>query len=158
MPEGQEFVAMLESEHDKLETIVSRLEATDDLELVDYFCQLREELLGHESAEALVVYPVFRRNVPGGNNAADACLAEQSELEQSLARLERYQDDPVVLRACLLQLGRMLRDHACHEELEIFPTLVSRTKPKELQELARRYQAALGSRSKTLASAVLAGL
>jgi hemerythrin superfamily protein len=141
----EDVVALLKADYRRVEEMFSTLDALDDSKLVDYFCHVREELVRHETAEELVVYPAFRRNVPGGDFVADACIAEQSEAEETLARFERHGDEPVVLRAGLLQLRRDVRAHAQHEEEEVFPALEAHIKVRDLQELAKRYAKALES-------------
>jgi hemerythrin superfamily protein len=143
--ETQDVVTLVRADHNKVETMFSRLDVTDDDSLVEYFCQLREELVRHEVAEELVVYPSFRRNVPGGDAVADACIAEQSEAERALARLDKLEHEPVALRAGILQLKRDVLGHAQHEEREILPSLEAHTKAKDLQELGMRYRKALAS-------------
>ena len=146
MPTGAEdVVAAVKEDHRRVETMFSSLDTVEDSELVGYFCELREELVRHEVAEELVVYPALRRNVPGGDTIADACIREQSEAESSLSRLEKHEDEPVVLRAGLLQLRRDVLAHAEHEEREVLPSLETHTKAKDLQILGDRYRKALES-------------
>ena len=142
---SEDVVSAVKDDHRKVKTMLSSLDTTDDVTLVDYFCQLREELVRHEVAEELVVYPALRRNVPGGDAIADVCIQEQSEAEHSLARLEKLEDEPVALRAGILQLRRDVLSHADHEELEVLPSLATHTKPKDLQDLGQRYRKALDS-------------
>ena len=99
----------------------------------------------HEVAEELIVYPAFRRNVPGGDAIADRRISEQSEAEAALARLEKHENEPVVLRAGLLQLRRDVLEHAENEEREVLPALETHTKAKDLQDLGQRYRKALDS-------------
>jgi iron-sulfur cluster repair protein YtfE (RIC family) len=143
--ETEDLVSLLKADHKKLEETFAALDSLEDSQLRDYFCQVRQELGGHETAEQLVVYPAFRRHVPGPGTVADACVAEQSEAEAALARLERYGDEPVVVRAGLLQLRREVLAHVQHEERDILPALEAHMKPKALHELARRYAKALDS-------------
>ncbi len=146
VPVGTEdVISLLKADHDKVEKLLSRLESTEDSGLVAYFCEVREELVRHEVAEELVVYPAFRRNVPGGDAVAEACIAEQSEAEKALARLEKHENEPLVLRAGLLQLKRDVLGHAEHEEREILPALGAHTKAKDLEALGQRYQKALAA-------------
>ena len=101
-------------------------------ELVEYFRQLREELLRRETAEEQVVYPAFRRSVPDGHEVGDACLAEQSEAEQWLARLEKYETSPWRSVRVSCSGAAPSVNMRADEEDEIFPALESRIKPKQL--------------------------
>jgi hemerythrin superfamily protein len=146
VPVGTEdVVSSVRADHDKVEHLLSSLDSTADSGLAEYFCQLREELVRHEVAEELIVYPAFRRNVPGGDAIADRRISEQSEAEAALARLEKHENEPVVLRAGLLQLRRDVLEHAENEEREVLPALETHTKAKDLQDLGQRYRKALDS-------------
>ena len=146
VPVGTEdVVRSVRADHDKVEHLLSSLDSTADAGLAEYFCQLREELVRHEVAEELIVYPAFRRNVPGGDAIADRRISEQSEAEAALARLEKHENEPVVLRAGLLQLRRDVLEHAENEEREVLPALETHTKAKDLQDLGQRYRKALDS-------------
>ena len=146
VPVGTEdVVSSVRADHDKVEHLLSSLDSTADTGLAEYFCQLREELVRHEVAEELIVYPAFRRNVPGGDAIADRRISEQSEAEAALARLEKHENEPVVLRAGLLQLRRDVLEHAENEEREVLPALETHTKAKDLQDLGQRYRKALDS-------------
>ena len=143
--ETQDVVALLKADHKKVETMLSSLDAIDDSTLVEYLCHLREELVRHEVAEEMVVYPVFRRNVPDGDAIVDACIAEQAQAEELLARLDKHENDKAALRTGLLQLKKSVLAHAEHEEREVFPPLEAHTKRTDLQELGQRYRKALAS-------------
>ncbi|MGA2531033.1 MAG: hemerythrin domain-containing protein [Acidimicrobiales bacterium] len=141
----QNVVALVKADHRRLERTLSDLDAVDDSGLVEFFCQLREELVRLAVAEELVVYPALRRNVPGADVVADACITEQAETEEALGRLEKLEDEPVALRACLLQLRRDVIVNARHEELDLLPWLEAHSKTKDLQDLGQRYAKALAA-------------
>jgi hemerythrin superfamily protein len=139
-----DVVALLKADHEEVRGVLSGLDGIADPALVEYFCEIREQLVRHEVAEEVVVYPAFRRLVPGGDSIADTLLAEQADAEQSLARLEK-ESEPAALRAGLRSLRDDVLAHAEHEEGSIFPTLEAHGAPGELRELAIRYQRALDS-------------
>lgn len=145
MTEDQSVVELLLRDHKKVEAMIGQLEEMPESRLGDFFCQLREELVRHEVAEELIVYPAFRENVPGGDAIADACIAEQSEAEEMLARLDK--DDPTTpaFRAQLAELGRAVLAHAEHEQVDVFPALERDTDRSQLEQLGQRYEKALAS-------------
>ncbi|MCU1495875.1 MAG: hemerythrin protein [Acidimicrobiaceae bacterium] len=146
MPAGTEdLVALLKADHKTVEALLAAVDSTAESAIVEYFCKVREELVRHEVAEELVVYPAFRRNVPGADAVADARIAEQSEAEEALARLDKQEDDPAALRSGLVKLRGNVLAHAIREEQEVFPLLESHTGTEELQELGRRYEKALAA-------------
>lgn len=89
MAADQIVVELLKSDHQRVEELLSRLDATPLSDLENYYCGLREELVRHEVAEELIVYPAFRELVPGGDLIAESCIKEQSEAEEALAALEK---------------------------------------------------------------------
>ena len=143
MAQGQNIVELLLRDHRKIESLLGMLDGESDEELGDYFCNLREELIRHEMAEELVVYPAFRKNVGGGNAIADACIAEQSEAEETLAALEKEDTTSISFRTQLGALRQSVLAHAKHEEADVFPALQRDTGASELAELGDRYDKAL---------------
>jgi hypothetical protein len=53
------------------------------------FDQLRELLAVHEAGEELILRAITRHHVPGGNQVADARMAEEHEAKETLAALEK---------------------------------------------------------------------
>ena len=96
-------------------------------------------------AEELVVYPVLRREIPGGNVLLEASMTDHFEVEEALVRLEKLQGEPVALRACLLQLRRDLSVHIQHKELGVLASLEAHLRARDLQDLATRYAKALNT-------------
>lgn len=137
------IVDLLAAHHKRIEAILSQLDATPPSDLQDYFCQLREELVRHEVAEEVVVYPVLRERADNGNEVADACIAEQSEAERALAAMESVQQDPDALRPRLEHLRSAVLAHAKHEERDVFALLTASVDENELVEMGRRYERAL---------------
>lgn len=136
-------IQLLKRDHENAEALLEALDGTPQDELGDYFCNLREELVRHEVAEELIVYPAFRRNVPGGDAIADACIAEQSKAEETLASLDKQDATSSSFRTQLTELRQSVLAHARHEERAVFPALEANTGTAELEELGERYEKAL---------------
>lgn len=143
MASEKNIVELLLRDHRKVETMLTKLDTTPDNKLGDYFCGLREELVRHEVAEELIVYPAFRKNVQGGDEIADACIAEQSKAEEKLAQLEKEDTTTVSFRTQLGDLRQAVLMHANHEEREVFPALQQNTSVTDLDQLGERYEKAL---------------
>jgi hemerythrin superfamily protein len=111
----------------------------------DYFCNLREELVRHEVAEELIVYPAFREHVEGAASIADACIAEQSRAEEKLAAMADQDATSPMFRTRLAELRQAVLAHAQHEERDVFPALQRAIDPAELGTLGDRYDKALES-------------
>ena len=143
MAQGKSVIELLLRDHQKAERLLEELDSKSDAELPDYFCNLREELVRHEVAEELIVYPALREHVDGGDQIADACIAEQSEAEESLAALEKEDQAAPSFRSQLVELRQAVLGHAKHEESDVFPALQSQLDAQKLGELGDRYDKAL---------------
>ena len=143
-PQQTNVIHLLIRDHEKAKTLLDKLDGTPDAQLCDYFDNLREELVRHEVAEELIVYPAFRKNVAGGDSIADACIAEQAKAEETLAALEKEDSHSRSFRTQLAELRQSVLAHAKHEEHEVFPALEANTRITELEELGDRYDRAQG--------------
>lgn len=145
MNSGQSVVELLLRDHQKAERLLGELDSTSDSGLEEYFCRLREELVRHEVAEELIVYPAFRRNVDAGDEIANACIAEQRQAAAALADLEKADIARPSFRMRLEELRGAVLAHAKHEETAVFPVLARATASSELAELGERYEKALAA-------------
>jgi hemerythrin superfamily protein len=145
MAVGTSVVELLLRDHKKAERLLEELDSKTDEQLGDYFCELREELVRHEVAEELIVYPAFRKNIEGADAIADACIAEQSEAEETLAALEKEDASSSSFRSQLVELRQAVIAHAKHEEAEVFPALERDVDRAELGQLGDRYEKALAA-------------
>jgi hemerythrin superfamily protein len=105
------------------------------------FSALVEELVRHEVAEELVVYPELRK-LPGGEALANARIAEQSGAEERLARMEKLDKAYPEFMSEFAQLRAEVLAHAGSEESAVFPLLNAQLAGVRLVELGREYQKA----------------
>lgn len=145
MAEGTSVVELLLRDHKKATRLLERIESTPPQSLAEYFCNLREELVRHEVAEELIVYPAFRKHVERGDAIADSCIHEQAEAEKALAALEKEDLAGDSFRDQLTELRQSVLAHAGHEEADVFPGLERALDPVELGELGDRYEKALAA-------------
>ena len=138
-------IDLLLRDHRKAENLLGQLDSKSDSELEDFFCHLREELVRHEVAEELIVYPAFREDVAGSDEIANACIEEQSEAEEKLASLEKQDAASPSFRTQLAELREDVIAHAKHEEADVFPALQRAVSESELEELGARYEKALAA-------------
>jgi hemerythrin superfamily protein len=143
--QGTSVIELLLRDHRKAEHLLEQLDLTTSNDLAEYFCNLREELVRHEVAEELIVYPAFRKIVQGSDPIADSCIAEQAKAEESLASLEKEDPTSSSFRSGLEELRRAVIAHALHEEADVFPSLQRDTDSAELANLGDRYEKALDS-------------
>jgi hypothetical protein len=145
LPVNLSLIESLKTDHRTLERMLGDIESTPDEELQDFFCEIRHELVRHEVAEEVVLYPALRRLGPKASEIADACVAEQATAEEELASMEKMQEDPLLLRPLLLRLRAAVIEHAVHEETEALPPLAKELSDDELAELGARYQTSLAA-------------
>jgi hemerythrin superfamily protein len=99
-------------------------------------------LVGHETAEELVVYPALRAAAAGGAGIANDRLEEQHRAERLLADLERTRLDDRSFEASFRSLEQYVLDHAEREEQSVFPVLAAHLGDAERRRLAAHYQRA----------------
>ena len=137
------IVSLVLRDHAKAAALLKGIEEQPLAQLADYFCNLRQELVRHEVAEELVVYPALRKHVRGGDQVAAACIEEQSRAEATMAALEDAPTDTETFRAALIALRAEVLAHAEHEERDVLPELASVISHDELRQLGGRYERAL---------------
>lgn len=130
-------------DHERVKSLFAGVDVQGIDQLEEYFCNLREELVRHEVAEELVVYPAFTKHVEGADAVTKACLAEQSTAEETLAELEHETPDTEAFRARLRVLRAAVLEHAAHEERDVLPALANAIGEAELVQLGERYERAL---------------
>jgi iron-sulfur cluster repair protein YtfE (RIC family) len=98
-----------------------------------------DQLVRHEVAEAVVVYPALRQE-PGGAAIAEARRREESEAEQVLARLEKLDPLTEEFRGAIRDLESAVQDHAQKEEAEVFPLLAANEERGYLALLGQKFR------------------
>jgi iron-sulfur cluster repair protein YtfE (RIC family) len=85
------------------------------------FDQLRELLAVHETAEELVLRPVTRKEVPGGEDIADARIGEENMSKDILADLEKLDPTTEEFATVFASFAADVAKHAHNEETYEFP-------------------------------------
>ncbi|HEY3941831.1 MAG TPA: hemerythrin domain-containing protein [Acidimicrobiales bacterium] len=140
-----DIVQLLDRDHREAEALLSRFELTERSERGDYFWQVVHELVGHEVAEEIAVYPALRRHAPGGEAIADARIAEQAQAEQLLAEMEKLDSASTDFATSFIRLRSEVLEHAKAEEATVFPALTSSESPDARAEQGERYLRAKAS-------------
>jgi len=133
-----DIVSLLTADHRAVEQLFET-SGTAITRESEEFALLTEELVRHEVAEEVVVYPAIT-STADGQRIADACLDEQATAEQLLADMEK-QEDPVAFGASLDQLRAAVLAHAAHEERDVFP-LLAEADASQQAALSARYESA----------------
>ncbi|MGH9044404.1 MAG: hemerythrin domain-containing protein, partial [Acidimicrobiales bacterium] len=85
---SKDIVQALTEDHQKAKALLERFESVAPNGRAEYFTEVVHDLVTHEVAEELVVYPAIRSDAPNGNAEADVRIAEQSEAEELLSSME----------------------------------------------------------------------
>jgi hemerythrin superfamily protein len=133
-----DLVRLLEEDHRLVETRLSEFDTAGPATRGELFWKLTNDLVRHEVAEEVVLYPALRK-VPGGDQIADARIAEQSEAEELLAKMEKMDaESPEFVRE-LAKLKAAVLEHAKAEEESAFAMVLGNVAPDQRIELGRRY-------------------
>jgi hemerythrin superfamily protein len=138
-------VDLLLADHREVEKLLGRFDTVPVDGRDAYFCEVVNELVRHEVAEELVVYPALRDDAPNGESQAEARISEQSEAEQLLYQMEKLDSKTPEFADKFGQLRKAVLDHAQAEETQTFPLLAKTEDPTKLQGLGQRYERAKSS-------------
>lgn len=141
----QSVVDLLLSDHRKVEQLLGRFDAVPSSQRGDYFCEVVHDLVQHEVAEELVVYPALRSDAPNGGAQADARISEQSKAEEMLDAMESMDPSSDEFPSHFLALRKAVLDHAEAEETQTFPLLQQSEDSSKLIDMGTRYERAKAS-------------
>jgi hemerythrin superfamily protein len=135
-----DLIQLLTRDHELVKERFAALTTGELGERGPLFWKLTDDLVRHEVAEEVVVYPTIR-SAAGAAEVADACIAEQSRAEERLARMEK--EDPTTRGFMdeVQQLEGEVLGHAEHEERDVFP-LLRQLPGEQLVSLGERYTTA----------------
>jgi hypothetical protein len=93
-PESSAVIAILTEQHGHLKTLMSKVLAGNCAYRQEAFDQVRYTLAAHEAAEAEVLHPLARGDVPAGDDAVVTDrLAEEDEAGAAVTKLEKLDVD-----------------------------------------------------------------
>lgn len=133
-----DVVRLLEEDHQLVQSRLESLSAAPADGRGELFWKLTNDLVRHEVAEEVVVYPALR-DIPGGNAVADARIAEQSEAEEKLAQMEKMDASSAEFASEVAGLKSAVLEHAKAEEETAFAMLLSALGPEQRIEMGQRY-------------------
>ena len=136
---GPDIVALLAEDHAEARHLLEEVPGLSLEQRRDAFPYLVRTLVGHESAEELVVYPALRSCDGGGGEVAAQRLAEQHRAERLLGALEHLRIDDPSFEASLRRLADDVLEHAEAEERTAFPALLAGLGEEQRHVLAGKY-------------------
>ncbi len=112
-------IAMLESDHRKVEDLFERYQSSPDAEVVRQICT---ELTVHSLIEEEVIYPVLEE-VPDGSNLRREAEHEHQEVKDAIAEIEQAGYDPQQAGSEIQHLMEGVTHHVQEEESEVLPNM-----------------------------------
>lgn len=96
----------------------------------------------HEAAEEMHFWPAVREKVPGGDQLADAALAQEKEGKEVLDELRKATPGDAEFRRLVAKFTEAGQAHIAFEETQVWPSLRTALSPKEAVELGEQIQSA----------------
>lgn len=114
-------IDFLIGQHQRIKQLLEAVTTAPAESRQETFDQLRELLAIHETAEELVLRPVTRADVPGGDVVADARMAEENKAKEVLADLEKMDVATQEFLTAYTAFAKDVLEHANNEESYEFP-------------------------------------
>jgi hypothetical protein len=133
--------AHLAREHGEVSTMLQRVKVSSDLRVrEEFFPKIRSELLAHERAEQIVVYPAFRAR-PELESFAEAHEVEAEQLEQQVALVTETEYEDPYWPPRFAALVDQVSEHVKEEEDTLFRAANRVIGREESEWMMARYQA-----------------
>lgn len=132
-------VVLLLQDHQEVKRSFAAFETADRKKWWGMFEDLVNDLVRHEVAEEEIVFPEARKALPNGDALVDARIAEQSEAEELLSKMEKSGADDPNFPANLTKLREAVLAHAEAEERTVFQALGESLGADRLEKLGDRY-------------------
>jgi hemerythrin superfamily protein len=139
LAQPDDVVSLLAHDHEVVRALFRGLEDARPEERAELFWDLMAQLVRHEVAEEVVVYPVVQRE-PGGSDISDACRAEEAKAERMLAHMEKLDPFSEEFVGAVKDLRAAVLAHATNEENEIFPRLLANEDAAYLLQLGQKFK------------------
>jgi hemerythrin superfamily protein len=134
-----DLVSLLAQDHEALRERLMEFESAPSESRSDLFGELVAQLVRHEVAEEVVVYPALR-DEPGGDVVTHDREAEESEAERLLARMEKLDPLTEEFMGARRDLTAAVLDHKAKEEAEVFPLLLAHDDDSYLAVLGQKFK------------------
>lgn len=133
--------ALLE-DHATVKRLFSRIATASGEEKAELFNTLREDLVRHEVAEEEIVRPLTRSSLADGESIASNRIAEESEAEETLKKMEKSEVGSPEWEELLATLQAAVLAHAEKEESIEFPGLRSGVDADQLDKAYKLFEKA----------------
>lgn len=131
-----DLITELVKDHNELRAMFDSITDTpSDEKRQEVARQIITELVRHSVAEEQYLYPATRRALPDGDTLADHEIAEHSEVERMLSRLEKTPVEDPAFATLVSEIISSVLHHVREEEEELFPRLRAALDEDELARL-----------------------
>jgi hemerythrin superfamily protein len=138
---ADDLVSVITQDHNAVRQRLSEFDSASPDSREELFWKLTDQLVRHEVAEQVVVYPALRQ-LPGGDKVADARIAEEEEAEKLLASMEHLDPAGEEFKGAVEKLSEAVIDHVLKEETEVLPLFLAHEESGRLQYLAQKFKGA----------------
>lgn len=138
---SDDVVSLLTQDHAAVRQRLSEFDTADPESRAELFWKLTDQLVRHEVAEEIVVYPAVSE-LPSGPEVAGARKEEEAEAEKLLASMEDLDPVSEEFASSLAELRVAVLDHAQKEESEVFPLLLAHEESGRLLYLGQKFKGA----------------
>lgn len=139
VPRNHDIVTIVIRDHEAITALLQSISTGEPSQRGDLFWTLSNELVRHEVAEEIVLYPAVLRCGNEGAASADTGLAQQGEVEHLLADLEQTAMVDLELPDAWTALTDAVEEHAAFEEAEVLPLLAQHLTDVERFEAGDHY-------------------
>lgn len=140
-----DIVELLTRDHEQAKNLLEQITSASPSERAELFWVLVPDLVRHEVAEEVIVYPTIRSDAPDGDAEVEPRLKEQQKAEKMLSTMEKLDPESNEFAQKLSQLRDDVLDHAQAEEQNIFPLLRALENAEDRARLGARYEKAKAS-------------
>lgn len=138
---SDDLVSVITQDHNAVRQRLSEFDSASPGSREELFWKLTDQLVRHEVAEQVVVYPALRE-LPGGGEVADVRIAEEEKAEKLLASMEHLDPTGEEFARAIEELSEAVLEHALKEEAEVLPLFLAHEESGRLQYLAQKFKGA----------------
>lgn len=137
-----DVLELLLEDHQRVKELFSRIAAETGSARQQLFDTLRESLVRHEVAEEEILRPLTKSSLADGEAIAARRIAEESEAEETLKKMEKSEIGSAEWEALFLELRGAVLEHAEKEETIEFPGLRASLSGGELEKAGKMLEKA----------------
>lgn len=139
---SQDGITFLLEQHEKVTALIDAVQNGPGDQRKQRFDELRELLAVHETAEELILRPITRAELPGGDAIADARMAEENQAKDMLAKIEKLEIASTDFNFEFATFAKDVLEHAHNEEVYEFPLVRDHQDAEALASLRQNLERA----------------